>query len=177
MGIFPILSDNLRFPPELEPGAMTYVEVFSAITTFSKSQRGKSAQGSRTSGKLGVSPCSSESKPARAQLGMSFLLAHDLGHVLQRHVWVRGAENNLSLGGDRLPLAIPSSWLCPRTCLGCREWGGDLLWASVFPACFSWLIPVILWKQRGCQDSPILAVKGWKESWIHLGGLRIFGNP
>lgn len=36
MGIFAILSDSFGFPPELEPGATTYMEEFSARITFLK---------------------------------------------------------------------------------------------------------------------------------------------
>lgn len=40
-----MLSDNFGFPPELEPGAVTYMEVFSAITTFSKNPEEKKLPG------------------------------------------------------------------------------------------------------------------------------------
>lgn len=36
VGIFAKLSDKFGFPPALEPSVNAYMEVFSAITTFSK---------------------------------------------------------------------------------------------------------------------------------------------
>lgn len=95
-GILATLSGNFWYPPELEPRALTPMEVFSAIATFSKKKK-----------EMGKSPWSSASVAAWAQPG-----TRDLGHVQQRCAGLRGAENNLSLEGDRVLSAAPSPWLC-----------------------------------------------------------------
>lgn len=76
VGIFAILSGNFWYPLWLELHALTPMEVLAATATFWKKRDGE--KGRRTSGKLGLSPCSSDSVAVWAQCGTM-----DLGHVQQ----------------------------------------------------------------------------------------------